>query len=226
MEKTFFFPFLHSAFLGFVALFPPVNPLSSALIVEPFLKRLSSSERFAAALTIAFYCFCLCTVVALFGGFFFSFFGISIPVVQLAGGFLISKMGLESLSSNNQVSDEKEVTPNPRSTSEVQRMLFFPLAFPTTTGGGTIAVLLALSANNFGSGHDSHLFEQAALILASLLICGLVFICYYFAPKILNSLSEQGHQVVDKLSGFLTFCVGLQIFVNGILAVVKTIQLH
>ncbi|HEX7673617.1 MAG TPA: MarC family protein [Bdellovibrio sp.] len=225
MEKTFVLPFLHSAFVGFVALFPPVNPLSSALIVEPFLKRLSSAERLTAALTIAFYCFCLCTIVALFGGFFFSFFGISIPVVQLAGGFLISKMGLESLSSNNQIS-EKEVDSHPQSAAEVQRLLFFPLAFPTTTGGGTISVLLALSANNFGSGHDSHLFEQAALILASFLMCTLVCICYYFAPRILNSLSEQGHQVVDKLGGFLTFCVGLQIFVNGILAVAKNVQLH
>ncbi|HWU41991.1 MAG TPA: MarC family protein, partial [Bdellovibrio sp.] len=105
----------------------------------------------------------------------------------------------------------------------VQDMLFFPLSFPTTTGGGTIAVLLALSANNFGSGLEEHLIEQSALILASFIMCTAVCICYYFAPKILDRLSSQGHQVADRLSGFLTFCVGLQILVNGITALTKTI---
>lgn len=221
MESSHILPFIHSVFAGFLALFPPVNPLGTAVIVEPFLKRLNAPARKRAALKIAIYCFTLCTVVALIGGLLFNFFGISIPVVQLAGGILISKMGFENLSSKNNPTTEKEVEETPGSAGDIQSMLFYPLAFPTTTGGGTISVLLALSANNFGSQYEEHIFEQVALVLASFLMCAAVYVCYYFAPTILSRLGEQGHQVADRLSGFLTFCVGLQIFVNGVTALLK-----
>jgi multiple antibiotic resistance protein len=34
--------FLHLVFVGFVALFPPVNPIGTALIVDPLLRGLDS----------------------------------------------------------------------------------------------------------------------------------------------------------------------------------------
>jgi multiple antibiotic resistance protein len=222
MDKISLSSFLHSAFIGFVALIPPINPLGSTLIVEPYIMGLSQARRFKAALTIATYSFILCTAVAMFGGFFFHFFGISIPVVQLAGGFLICKMGFDSLSSGLPTREATvAATDEIESSKKIEQTLFFPLSFPITTGGGTISVLLALSANNFGVGIDGHLFEQTALILASFIMCSLVCICYYYGPSLLNHLSGQGRQVVDRLSGFLTFCVGLQIFVNGFLALMK-----
>lgn len=220
MEHAFL-TFLHSVFVGFVALFAPVNPLGTALIVEPFLKHLNSEDRRRATASIAFFCFGLCVVVSCFGGFFFSFFGISIPVVQMAGGFLICKMGLSALSPNSHSGESKEVTPSAAYGNNIKSMLFYPLAFPTTMGGGTISVLLALSANNFNGSSEEHILNQFALLLACLLMCILVFVCYYFAPTLLKRLSEQAHEAVNRLSGFLMFCVGLQILVNGIMAALK-----
>ena len=216
-----FLTFMHTVFVGFVALFAPVNPLGTALIVEPFLKNLRDDDRRRAATSIAFYCLGLSIVVTCFGGFFFSFFGISIPVVQMAGGFLICKMGLSALSLSNNGDSEKEASPTSYSGESIKGMLFYPLAFPTTMGGGTISVLLALSANNFNASRDEQVLNQLALVLACILMCALVFICYFFAPTILKRLGEQAHQAVNRLSGFLMFCVGLQILVNGIMAALK-----
>ncbi|MFM6929729.1 MAG: MarC family protein, partial [Bdellovibrio sp.] len=60
-----------------------------------------------------------------------------------------------------------------------------------------------------------------ALVLACILMCALVFICYFFAPTLLRRLGDQAHQAVNRLSGFLMFCVGLQILVNGVMAALK-----
>jgi multiple antibiotic resistance protein len=185
MEHAFL-TFMHTVFVGFVALFAPVNPLGTALIVEPFLKNLRDDDRRRAAASIAFYCLGLSIVVTCFGGFFFSFFGISIPVVQMAGGFLICKMGLSALSLSNNGDSEKEASPTSYSGESIKGMLFYPLAFPTTMGGGTISVLLALSANNFNASRDEQVLNQLALVLACILMCALVFM--------LNHESREGDE--------------------------------
>jgi multiple antibiotic resistance protein len=44
------FPFLHLIFVGFISLFPAVNPVGSAFIVDPLLAGLDLRERRAAGI--------------------------------------------------------------------------------------------------------------------------------------------------------------------------------
>lgn len=222
MTGTSLDPFFHHVFLAFVALFPPVNPIGSALIVQPYLSVLSERERRDAAARIALYCFSICVCSALFGGVFFKFFGISIPVVQMAGGVLICRMGWNILSSPSTSEDDKSMPTGAYSKDRVQSMLFFPIAFPVTAGTGTISVLLTLSANGYDAHFPAHALNLSAIIFSSILICGLIFFAYAFASQILSRLSKQGQQILNKLSGFLNFCVGLQIAVNGVTSLVHS----
>ncbi|MDR2876771.1 MAG: hypothetical protein LBV36_01830 [Chromatiales bacterium] len=224
-EPALFSSFLHVIALAFIALFPPVNPIGSALIVEPFLHQLSDKERWNAAWMITFYCLIICLGSVYVGGVFFSAFGISVPVVQMAGGILICRLGWSVLASNQLIDQEKEVAAKgPVSQMQVRNMLFYPLAFPTTTGGGTISVLLTLSAGSYELVPLGTWAKMLALTVACLLMCLLIFVCHYFAPTLFRRLGTQGQQVVNKLSGFLTFCVGIQIFVNGLLALIRTVK--
>lgn len=218
--------YIHLIFLGFVSLFPPVNPFGTALIIEPFFAHLSPSERRWASTKIAFYCFSICVVSIFFGGVFFEFFGISIPVVQLAGGIVICTMGWKALyADSSSVDGNKDVTPKrPTSLASVKPLLFFPLAFPTTTGAGTISVLLTLSANSYHADHMTHFKNLTVIVFAALLMCILVFISYYFAPTIIRKFGDQGREIMNRLSGFLMFCVGLQIFVNGIIGLTHILK--
>jgi multiple antibiotic resistance protein len=221
-----FLSYMHLIFLGFVSLFPPVNPFGTALIIEPFLTHLTSKERRWAATKIAFYCFSICVVSIFFGGVFFEFFGISIPVVQMAGGILICTMGWRALYADaSSVDGGKDVVgKRPTSLATVKPLLFFPLAFPTTTGAGTISVLLTLSANSYHMDRFTHFMNLLVIVFAALLMCILVFISYYFAPTIIRKFGEQGREIMNRLSGFLMFCVGLQIFVNGIIGLVQILK--
>jgi multiple antibiotic resistance protein len=141
----------------------------------------------------------------------------------MAGGILICKMGWGILNADNE-EKEKNTSAVPTNANKVQSMLFYPLAFPMTTGGGTISVLLALSANSYDPERLSHTFKMLALITSCVLMALAIFVCYYYAPSILKRLGKQGYQVVNRLSGFLTFCVGLQIFVNGLTGIIHSFK--
>ena len=79
--------------LGFSALLPVVNPLGSALVflglvgVAP-AKVYRSLARRIAINTILFF-----AVIELVGSALLSFFGISLPIVQVSGGLVLAAMG-------------------------------------------------------------------------------------------------------------------------------------
>jgi multiple antibiotic resistance protein len=54
--------FLHLIFIGFLSLFPVVDPVGSAFIIDPLLSGLDFQERKRAAKTIAFYCLAICVI--------------------------------------------------------------------------------------------------------------------------------------------------------------------
>ena len=114
--------FLDLAFVGFVALFPPVNPVGTAFVVDPFMHHLTRTERKLAAGKIAIYCFLICTITLFVGSWLFKLFGISLPVVQMAGGILICRTGWELLSSN---SGPKTPPKNPARAAPTKLKTFF-----------------------------------------------------------------------------------------------------
>jgi len=219
--------FLHLVFVGFVSLFPPVNPIGTALIVDPLLKYLSPAERRAASMKIAIYCFSICTMTLLVGTWLFKLFGISLPVVQVAGGILICRMGWQLLSSNQDEKDSKaSASPESagRSYEKVEPLFFYPLSFPMTTGAGTISVLLTLSAHGTSGDLATHFINLGALFVAVLLMCVMIFSSYAFTPALLKRLGPSGEQIVNRLSAFLVFCVGIQIATGGITALLKGVS--
>ena len=212
--------FLDLAFVGFVALFPPVNPVGTAFVVDPFMHHLTRTERKLAAGKIAIYCFLICTITLFVGSWLFKLFGISLPVVQMAGGILICRTGWELLSSNSGPKNSAEKS-SPGRPNEIEDILFYPLAFPMTTGAGTISVLLTLSAHSNENAWGPHLLNLSAIFLAIVIMCILIFVCYAFTPAVLGRLGPRGEQIVNRLSAFLVFCVGLQIATTGLKHLMK-----
>ncbi|WP_298389839.1 MarC family protein [Hydrotalea sp.] len=84
-----------------------------------------------------------------YSSWIFKLFGISISVVQVAGGILICKIGWQLLSSDNDIKlyEETKSPDTKTDLASVNKILFYPLSFPMTTFAGTISVLLTLSAH-------------------------------------------------------------------------------
>lgn len=208
--------FLHLAVAGIIALFAPVNPIGTALVVNPFFEHLDDKGRHRAASKVTTYCLILCLTVLLVGSWFFKLFGISLPVVQLAGGIVICHMGWLLLASDNSASDSSANQSANQSHDDFEDKLFYPIAFPMTTGPGTIAVLLTLSANAHATHESTYIANIGALVVAVLITCLMVYVCLAYAPAFLKRIGPKGGMVLNRISAFLVFCVGLQIATDGI----------
>jgi len=131
--------------LAYSALFPVINPLGSALMFLTVVGSVSNEQfrYLARKVSVSMVLFLLVFEVG--GAALLNFFGISLPVVQLAGGFVLAAMGWRML-------DQKESV-NGQSTSPVNdvrtldQKIFFPLTFPISAGPACIVVTLTLSAH-------------------------------------------------------------------------------
>ncbi|MDB4904912.1 MAG: inner rane protein [Mucilaginibacter sp.] len=216
--------FIHLVFIGFVALFPVVNPIGSAFIVSPYFLDISRKERIKFVKKITIYSFIICAVTVLIGHWILELFGLSIPVIQIAGGIMICKIGWEFLSSDTKevnkknITDKVDIEPFPL----VENKLFYPITFPITTGAGTIAVLFTLSAQGANENFSVYLLNVGALLVSIIGICILIFIFYLNTNRLISYIGLNNEQIINRFMAFLIFCVGLQIATSGISNVIKS----
>ncbi|HEV2731690.1 MAG TPA: MarC family protein, partial [Terriglobales bacterium] len=86
--------------LAFGALFPVVNPLGSALMFLTVVGDVPNKQFRYLARKVAVSMVLFLLLFEGGGAALLNFFGISLPVVQLAGGFVLAAMGWRILSQN------------------------------------------------------------------------------------------------------------------------------
>ncbi len=221
--ESYFQTFIHLVFIGFVALFPVVNPIGTAFIVSPYFANLSRQERYSVVKRIVLYAFLICTIALFTGHWILELFGLSVPIIQLAGGIMICKIGWEFLASDK--TDTPVQTPAGtaalNSNADLENKLFYPITFPVTTGAGTLAVLFTLSTKVVVKDFSQYLLNTGALMVSIVAMCILIFIFYTNANRLINYMGSHNEKIINRLMAFLIFCVGLQIAVDGITQIVK-----
>ena len=105
---------------------------------------LSERERARVALRVASYAFGV-LLVSLFIGNILNFLGISMPALRIAGGLVVAVAGWSMLHAAAAASGGHATSSV--DFAAVQKMAFFPLTIPLTTGPGTIATAIAISTN-------------------------------------------------------------------------------
>ena len=215
--------FIHLTFIGIIALFPVVNPIGSAFMVSPYFENLTNGEKRIAVGQITLYAFLICTVSLFAGQWILRLFGISIPVVQLAGGIMICKMGWEFLSSDQKKTSSEELDNEPKISGykHIANKLFYPITFPATTGAGTISVIFTLSAHGATFGSGEYYINTGAILAAIFVLCVMIWFFYLNTKTIIHYLGTNGENIVNRISAFLIFCVGLQIGISGLKAIFK-----
>ena len=83
--------------LAFTALFSIVNPLSGAFIFFGATRELDLPLRSATARWVAIYAFCIVAASLYIGAYVLGFFGVSLPVLRVAGGIIVAAAGWRML---------------------------------------------------------------------------------------------------------------------------------
>jgi multiple antibiotic resistance protein len=209
--------------LTFSALLPLVNPLGSALVFLGFVGTAPDSVFRDLARKIAISTTIFMLVIELVGTGLLEFFGISLPVVQVAGGLVLASMGWSLL--NQQ---ESGATPDRTAVRDnfvsLEQNVFYPLTFPVTVGPGCIVVMLTLTAHaSVRRSVVDNLIAHLGIFLAVAFLSLTVYICYRYAPKITARISPHTAHGILRIIAFVLLCIGVQITWNGVETLIKTV---
>jgi len=193
------------------ALLPIVNPVGSAPMFLALTRGADSGTRNTLALEVAINAFILLMGSLILGNFVLHAFGLSIPVVQLAGGLVVCWLGVRILN------DDAPATPGEAGLDDQQVVTkaFYPLTLPLTVDPGAISVAVTLGANHK---HNVQLIliAIAAGVAAVATIAVCVWLCYRYAERVSKWLGHSKMMAVLRLSAFIVFCIGVQIAWNGV----------
>lgn len=216
---------------GFSALLPVVNPLGSALVFLGLVGVVPASTYRSLARRIAINTILFFAVIELIGSAILSFFGISLPIVQVAGGFVLAAMGWSLLNEKDPQTTvdqaQAEVEDNVKAkNNSLEQGAFYPLTFPVTAGPGCIVVMLTLSAHSSKKVFSDTILAHAGLLLAVIVLSTLIYVCYAYAPQITSKISTSTAHGILRVVAFILLCIGVQIAWNGANSLLGTVLQH
>ena len=194
------------ALLAFSSLFSVINPISAAPIFVALTIGESPGSRRRIALRACIAAALVLAVFAAAGGAIFSFFQITVPAFQIAGGILFTIMSLREMEDTN-----RGVTP---ADAEKLDPSVVPIGIPLIAGPGAISAMMVL----VGQAPDgSHRIGLAAALAVSILITLAILLA---APAIVARIGQTGQRVVGKIMGLVTAVIGVQFILNGATTVI------
>ncbi|MDR3440271.1 MarC family protein [Telmatospirillum sp.] len=207
-------PGLNTFLLVLAAIFPVVNPPGSALIFLGLTQGATPEIRRILARRIALNSFFVLVCSLLLGALILQFYGISIPILRVAGGFIVAVTGWRLLNEGSR--EYIEAPTGEVSQSEILSLAFYPLTLPLTTGPGTIAVVISLGLSK---GSYTHPIDEIIFVIACLLavtvIALSIFYCFRYAERVQRLLGQAGTDIAVRLFAFILFCLGVQILWSG-----------
>ena len=202
--------------LAFTALFSIVNPLSGAFIFFGATRELDPPVRAAVSRWVSIYAFCIMAASLYIGAYVLEFFGISIPVLRVAGGIIVAASGWRMLNQPDATEQRRSETPRPK-TMDVSpsRLAFYPLTMPLTTGPGTISVAISIGSQRPLGFHASSVAFFIETLAATFVMAFLIYLFYRYSAKLAKLTGATGTTIIVRLSAFLLFCIGIQVLWNG-----------
>ena len=173
------------------ALLPIVNPLSAAPVYLGVTAGMGISTRNHQADMAAIYMAGILLVSLFAGALVLSFFGITIPVLRIAGGLVITRVGFGML----EPSREQKVLPEEESEAQkTDDVAFTPLAMPLLAGPGSIAATIAMATE------ASDIVHYAGVAAGICIVCFVTWITLRLSTNLMNVIGH-GHERRDSSDG-------------------------
>ena len=217
------FDYGNAVLFTLAALLPIVNPLGSAPIFLSMTADLPSAARRKLAVAVGRNSFLMLMAAMLIGTYVLRIFGVSLPIVRVAGGLLVTANGWRLLNHDESTDAKPDVVEAWE--REVARRAFYPLTFPLTVGPGSISIAITLGARAPSSGSRT-LGELVAALIGVLIVSLTVFLSYRFSSRLIAYLGETGTVVFLRLSSFILLCIGVAIIWSGVVDLVQPLLQH
>ena len=180
------------------ALLPIVNPLSAVGLVMSITADLTEQERNEQIGRACIYMFWILTAFL------------------VAGGMIVSYLGFRMLFPESAAISGQERA-EARAKADIS---FTPLAMPSLSGPGSIAVVIGMSTTVQMS---QHIVVGYVLVAIGIAITALIsYIVLRASTRLDKVLGATGMNAMARIMGFLLICIGIQFVINGVTGVVRS----
>jgi multiple antibiotic resistance protein len=202
--------------VAFPAIFTIVNPLGA---VGPFLGMTArdSAKKKASIVKRA----CLLAAVVLFvcaamGAFVFQVFGITLPALKIAGGFLLFLVGMDMINARE---SRSRGTDEEREEGALQEdIAIFPLGIPLLSGPGAMVTVFILIER----AQDTT--ETVLVYFAILLTMVISLLVLLQASKLARLLGATGINVMSRIMGLILAANAVQFILNGLIEALPALK--
>jgi multiple antibiotic resistance protein len=194
-----------SAVATFLALFPIVDPLGGIPIFYAMTSGWTAKDRSRTALKTGIWVFVILVTFLFFGRFVLHFFGISLPVLKIAGGLIVANTAW------GMVTSTARITPAESHEAESKEDISLtPLAMPLMSGPGSIGVVMALAA------HVDNAAAYLGMVIGVTAIAISVTLFFCLGGPLVRRLGPNAVGAINKIFGFLILAIAVQLVWNGI----------
>lgn len=195
-------------FVAVSTLFTLVNPLGA---IGPFLAMTvgeSPERRRGQARRASIVAALILAGSAAVGSFVFSFFGITLPALKIAGGVLLFFIAFDMV--NAKTSGTKATPEEQAEGRDKEDIAVFPLGMPLLAGPGSIVSVFVLS-------------EQAKSVMNTISLYGAIaitgltiYMTLREAHRLAKLLGQTGINVFSRLMGVVLAAISVQFVIDGV----------
>lgn len=189
----------------FLALFPIVNPLGGVPMFFSLTADYTTEERRRTALKIGIDVIVILVVFMLFGRFVLNFFGISLPVLKIAGGLIVANTAWGMVTGSSRITMEESSEAKTKADISLT-----PMAMPMLSGPGSIGVVMGLAA------HADRFLSYLGMVIG---ISALGLTCYLFlclGGPFVKRLGPSAIGAINRIFGFLILAIAVQLIWDGV----------
>jgi multiple antibiotic resistance protein len=195
----------HSAATTFLALFPIVDPFGGVPIFFTMTSSWTQQERRNTAMKTGLWVFAILVTFLFFGRFVLYFFGISLPVLKIAGGLIVANTAWGMVTSHSRITPEES-----HEAEEKEDISLTPLAMPLMSGPGAIGVVMALAA------HVDSAASYLGMVIGIAAVALTVSLFFSLGGPLVRRLGPSAVGAINKIFGFLILAIAVQLVWDGV----------
>jgi len=162
-------------------------------------------DRHRTAVKTGLWVFVILVTFLFFGRFVLYFFGISLPVLKIAGGLIVANTawGMVTLTSRITPAESHEA-------QNKEDISLTPLAMPLMSGPGAIGVVMALAA------HVDNVAAYIGMVIGVAAIAVSVSLFFCMGGPLVRRLGPSAVGAINKIFGFLILAIAVQLVWDGV----------
>jgi multiple antibiotic resistance protein len=193
-----------AAIATFLALFPIVNPFGGVPMFFALTTTMLPAERRKTALKTGLYVIGILITFLFFGRFVLNFFGISLPVLQIAGGLIVANTAWGMVTASSRMTPAESHEANTK-----EDISLTPMAMPVLSGPGAIGVVMGLAA------HANSMVAYFGMVIGIAVLGLVVFLFLCLGGPFVKRLGPGATGAINRIFGFLILALAVQLVWDG-----------